>query len=420
MNRNITEENIMKKSYKNIDDFLEDLEDESLKEFTLDTGVFKKSDFRGPQFVSCIFHSGDHTPSLQITDKFFKCYSCGAKGSFVNFVMLNKSLSFFEAVKLIGDHFGSKIENMKSINTEKRSNIQRQWDQYLYDMSRAPREIQELKREYFPIDVGYDKDINYIVLPYTSKANQVLGFTKRVIGPTSDFRPKWKHSSGKEGLQEEIHNIFNLGNAIGEIGRTKQIIVTEGPKDVIAYLRQGINNVICVSGTSNATNIWDEFPVLDEIVLSFDNDKAGHHATIQSVIDLSKRYDFDKIKIVMLPEGQDPYDIDGNLLKELYDQRVSALDFVIEHSDPTDFNTLYNTTMMHNKFKVMAAGSRIKNMNHNELESWMRSEEKQIRRPKQDPEKERLLKIVNGEVQATQDEVYKATRILQLKYKIKL
>lgn len=410
----------MQKTYKNIDDFLEFLEEQSLKDYTLDTGVFQKKDFRGPQFVSCIFHSGDNTPSLQITDHFFKCYSCGSKGSMVNFVMLYKSVNFMEAISILADYYKVKVENMKSVNSEKRTKIESEWEMYLRDMEKAPEEIKKFRKDFWPIEIGYDKRTNYLVLPYTSKNNAILGFTKRVIGEVEPgVRPKWKHSSGYEGLQEQIHNIFNLGNAIGEIGKTKQIIVAEGPKDVIAYLRLGIKNVVCVSGTSNANNIWGEFPKLDEIILSFDNDDAGHHATINSVKELSKHYDFDKINLVILPEGKDPYDVDKKVLQEALDNKVSALEYVIKYSDPLDFYELYQTTAMHNKFRVLAAGTKIKNMNESELKSWMTSDVKK-KPKKKDNEKERLISIINGETDADQDEVFKATRVLQLKYKMKL
>lgn len=66
----------MKKEYNSIDEFLEDIHGTiSLKETVLSMGLLEEKDFKGT-LCNCIFHANDDTPSLQVTDNFFKCYAC--------------------------------------------------------------------------------------------------------------------------------------------------------------------------------------------------------------------------------------------------------------------------------------------------------------------------------------------------------
>ena len=56
----------MKKSYTNIQDFLDDVHNElDLKEILIDIEIIDKKDFNG-NFTNCVFHDGDNTPSLQV------------------------------------------------------------------------------------------------------------------------------------------------------------------------------------------------------------------------------------------------------------------------------------------------------------------------------------------------------------------
>ena len=90
----------MNQVYDNISDFMEAVHEEvNLKETVIDMGLISRDAFRKTQFCSCIFHQGDNTPSLQVTDKFFKCYACGtAKGDLIKFIQLYYNIDFMEAV----------------------------------------------------------------------------------------------------------------------------------------------------------------------------------------------------------------------------------------------------------------------------------------------------------------------------------
>lgn len=60
---------MMKKECKDMQDFIDDLHSQiSIKELLIDMGIVSKNDFKG-QFIKCLFHDGDITHSLQISER---------------------------------------------------------------------------------------------------------------------------------------------------------------------------------------------------------------------------------------------------------------------------------------------------------------------------------------------------------------
>ena len=55
----------------------------------------------------CPFHS-EKTPSftVHVVHQFYKCFSCGAGGDVIKFVMEKEGLSFFEALKSLAERYG--------------------------------------------------------------------------------------------------------------------------------------------------------------------------------------------------------------------------------------------------------------------------------------------------------------------------
>ena len=75
-------------------------------------------------FISCPFHTGDHTASLKIYDGIggFHCFGCGAHGSVIDFVMLLFNLNFQHAVLRLNADFHLGISSKKP-NRSERSKI---------------------------------------------------------------------------------------------------------------------------------------------------------------------------------------------------------------------------------------------------------------------------------------------------------
>ena len=53
-------------------------------------------------FISCPFHSGDHSPSMKIYPKDFYCHACGENGDIFTFVQKMDDCSFKEAFLKLG------------------------------------------------------------------------------------------------------------------------------------------------------------------------------------------------------------------------------------------------------------------------------------------------------------------------------
>lgn len=421
----------MKKEYKEMQDFIDDVHAQlSIKEMIIDMGIVTKEDFHG-DFISCMFHDGDNTPSLQVTENFWKCYGCGAKGDLFAFIMQYYNTDFVNAVKKLADFLNINISSIQWKFDSKYNKMKEEWNTYLEAMQEAPKEIQALKRDYFPQEIGYDPKLNYIVLALTSKTGSILGFTKRRVNDSIEFddngekRPKWKHSSLKNSLIAQCHNVFNLYTASPEIRKKKFVIVTEGPKDVIAYQRIGLNNSICVCGTSNSSNIWEMILPVKEIVLSMDLDKAGIEATIKTLLFLSPIFDIQNIFSVILPEGSDPYDVITNesqeKLKEYFENKIPAVEFLIKYGTVDDVRDLYNSTADYNKVYVLKSVCKVKGFSLKETESWLFNTLGSLNNSKDNKlsEKDKLLAIVNCEdINVPLIPIEKAKRILKLKYGI--
>ena len=442
---------MLKKEYKDISEFIDDIHEEvDLRDLIVDLGIIKdESEFHG-QFIRCIFHDNDDTPSLQIGEHFFRCYACGVKGDVIKFIMLYFNIDFIQACVKLAEILNVDLQSVKYKYNEKYDKLQKEWDNYLNAMENASKEIKQLQRDYFPQEIGYDSKINYIVLPITSKTGAILGFTKRRVNDEIEFveyesgrkikRPKWKHSSLNNSLIGQCHNIFNLSIASPEIVKTKKIITTEGPKDVIAYRKIGKNNTICCCGTSNSNNIWDILLPADEIILSFDLDEAGITATIKTTEYLSTIFDIKNITTVVLPNSKDPYDVVtlDNGIKELenyYNNRIPVINFIIKHGTAKDINNIYNNVEEFNKMFIIKSLCKLKCFSSGEAISYIESGSDKANKEKKldnknenirNSEKEKLISIINGESNNGYKEldsdplkaIDKAKKMLKLKYGI--
>ena len=437
----------MQKEYDNVSDFLADFKNEiSLKKLVIDMGIFKKEEF-DRDFVKCIFHENDDKPSLQIKDEFFKCYACGTKGDHITFIENYQNLDFMDSVKFLANFLNIKINNIKIVYDGKSQELKNEWNKYLNNMQKAPKDIKEEQRNFFPQEIGYDSETEYLVFALTSKTGSILGFTKRRIDSkhiekelgewsenkegekTFKFKyPKWKHSSLKDSLIDQCHNVFNLYNANKEIKRTGEVILCEGPKDVIGYQRINKNNSICCCGTQNANNIWDIVFPIDTIVLSMDGDNPGVKATIKDILYLCEFFDIKNLFCVVLPKNEDPYSVKSEVLEECYKNKITASEFLINNGIFNDIKDFYNKVPDYNKTYVLKDICRFKGFDVNEAESWLNKDNNMNSNNNSKSEKDILLAFVKGEDLNDNSmlstfhniSIEKAIKILKMKYGIEV
>ena len=413
----------MKDSYKDIKSFLDDIHKElSLKDTIINMGLMAEDDFRG-NFAHCIFHDGDHTPSLQVTDHFFKCYACGQKGDLISFITAFYNIDFNEAINKLAQFLHVTIENNSYQSNPLIKKLNDEQETYLKDMETAPEAAQKMQRMFFPQQIGYDKNIQYVTMPYTSKSGQILGFTKRRIDElVSDHNvnPKWKHSSQNDSLIAKCQNIFNLGNASPEVRKKETIILVEGPKDAIAYRKIGIENVVAISGTNNVYKIWDLILPVKNIILSLDGDTPGIHATLEAINELvNHNFQLSNITVIKF-DGQDPYDALDNL-KDYYNNRIQAVDFYLMNCNQQQAIQLYNSIPEYDKVPFIKSVCKNLMYSIDEASSWLKFDNIEQKNDNQLSEKDILIAIVEGkdiDVPLIADEE-KAKRILALKYGVK-
>jgi len=80
----------------------------------------------GANYMACCPFHKEKTPSFSVspTKQFYHCFSCGAHGSAIGFVMEHQGLSFPEAVQFLADclKFAGRKTTPKSVPNVKKSN----------------------------------------------------------------------------------------------------------------------------------------------------------------------------------------------------------------------------------------------------------------------------------------------------------
>lgn len=432
----------MKREYDNIDSFIKDLKDtESLRQTIIDMGYLKEDDFSGSK-CSCIFHKGDRTPSLQVTDHFFKCYGCSAKGDLIKWVSMVDNLSFIESIDKLASFFNCDIKKSGKIskNSLLRNKLKNEWETYLEDFKKEVvdnKDLLELAKKYFPFPVGYDKSINYLVLAFTTKSGNIAGFTKRRINEND--MPKWRHSNMENSLLSECHNIFNLANACKSIKENNgEVLISEGPGDVVKLIHAGYKNSVAISGTSNFTDkMLDILDPVNSFILVMDGDKAGIKATYNAVLTLStlRPHAILDSYVVPLPDGSDPGSLSKEELKQCIDNKQKMLDWFIDLKDDELLGFLVKTckseilkpqilqkAMVSRHCSFAQINEIIENGYQNYLKNNQVYEKKENRvQSPQDEYKLRLLatigKIKSPDIEMLDISEDKAKRILKLRYK---
>lgn len=345
----------MKQSYTDSKDFVEDLHKESVKSTLALLGYIDEEDFKGSK-ISCPFHGEDKTPSMQVTDNFFKCYGCGAKGDLIKWVELSDGLNFVEAIKHIAEGLQVSLESANFTEyTRMKLLIDKEWEGYKTDLNgmlavgnHFSSYLKSEIRKYFPQEVGLDKKTGYLVLPFTSKTGTVLGFTKRRL----DYKgvrdgAKWIHSSTHNSLIKYCSNIFNLGRAHKHINASKSVDLVEGPKDVAAMERAGFLSTVAVCGTSNVSvNVLTALGAIEELCLIMDGDAAGKKAIVAAIISISK-HNINLVSgatLVIMPEGEDPASLTQDELINLRQNPIDALPWFVSNASDDEIVSLVTTS----------------------------------------------------------------------------
>jgi len=355
--------------------------------------VLKK---KGREFVGvCPFHD-DKSPSMTVSPakQFYYCFSCGAGGNAIKFLMELQRQSFSDVVLELARKYQLPVETLEGPQQERlRQQLSRR-DQlhkvlalaagWFRSQLRSPegagalaylrdqRGLSETTLESFGLgyaperwdgllshlqqvegfapdlleaaglvvprrggDGFYDRFRHRVMVPITDRQGRIIGFGGRSL---DGGEPKYLNSPETEVFEKGKH-LFGLDKAVNAIRKDDRAVVVEGYFDVIALHAAGITNAVAALGTAlSSQQITQLCRCCDgkRLILNFDTDRAGVRAAqraIGEVEQLALQGQLE-LRVLHLPAGKDP----DEFLKEhgageyrsLLDQAPLWLDWQID------------------------------------------------------------------------------------------
>jgi DNA primase len=310
----------------------------------------------------CPFHN-DTRPSLQVSRQYqnFRCWSCGQTGDVFEFVMKFEKVSFGEALRMLADRAGIKLDGQASPQDEARSRLVRamKWAEEKYRACLMDDAAAELARAYLgerrlggntvrqfglgfapaagdwlvrqadrdgiPADVllevgliakrdenrgFYDRFRDRVMFPIRDARGQTVGFGGRIL-PSSPYAargPKY-YNSAETPLFHKSELIYGLDAARHAGAASGCLAVVEGYTDVMMAHQHGVGNVVATMGTAlTLSHVLQLRRYVPKVVLVFDGDEAGETATDKALELFWSQHDID-ITVTTLPDGLDPCDL---------------------------------------------------------------------------------------------------------------
>ena len=327
--------------------------------------VLKK---KGKEFVGiCPFHD-DSKPSMTVSPakQFYYCFSCGAGGNSIKFLMeftrnnftdvvlslakkndinvinvdgpqqeiykkqLSRREELYKILRVTKEWFKSQLNNSLGkeahhyLTSQRNLNIKNIND---FELGYAPNSWNDLfnylsKVEKFPLklilsaglviskdntDKVYDRFRNRLIVPIFDMQGRVVAFGGRSL---DGQEPKYLNSPETE-VFEKGKMLFAFDKASSNIRKRDKAVVVEGYFDVISLHSKGITNSVASLGTAlNKYQISQLCRCTDSknIIINFDSDNAGRLATkrvINEVESLSL-HDQINLKILQIKSYKDP------------------------------------------------------------------------------------------------------------------
>ena len=350
---------------------------------------------RGREFVGlCPFHE-DNSPSMTVSPakQIYHCFSCGAGGHSIKFLMELQQSSFTEVVLQLAQRYQVPVQTLSNDQQDRlqqqlshqeslyrvlalaagwfQTNLQQDRGQaalaYLkqrglggatmeqFQLGYAPDSWDALLRHLgqvegvtalqleatglaVPRQAGeghYDRFRHRLMIPIRDKQGRVVGFGGRSL---DGREPKYLNSP-ETAVFGKGKILFGLDMAVNAIHKADLAVVVEGYFDVMALHSAGVRNSVAALGT--ALSSWQitqlcRASASKRIVLNFDGDSAGTRATqraIQEVEQLALQGQLE-LRVFSLPPGQDPDDYLRQYGSGAYGQHLAAaplwLDWQIE------------------------------------------------------------------------------------------
>lgn len=302
---------------------------------------------RGAGLVGlCPFHD-DHHPSLYVSPAkgVWRCFSCGAGGNAIDFLMRAEQADFPTALRLLGQRLGIPVEESpltpgQAAKQEKRERLRVAclWaegrfrealpgspgEEYLAGRGLSPQTIARFHVGYcdgtlhaqgYPQEAlreaglaradGTDTLADRVVFPWRTVGGQVTGFGARLLDARTHGVSQKYVNSPDSPLFRKGRQLYGLYEARQAIAREGKAVVVEGYMDVLRLHERGVENAVATCGTAltpeQARLIRRLAPVA---VVAYDSDPAGEEATLRACDTLLR--EGVEARVARVPQGEDP------------------------------------------------------------------------------------------------------------------
>lgn len=345
---------------------------------------------KGANWMGCCPFHQEKTPSFSVnpTKGFYKCFGCGKGGTAFNFLMEMEGLNFPEAVERVAEMSGiplpERIDDRQFQQSKKRREEKKQLSEQIVELNQialefweselrgksnkakaakaylSERGISEEIQKQFRIGFSpdswdallnllnekgadeklieqsglvsvneekervFDRFRGRIMFPVLDVNGKPVAFGARAMG---DDQPKYLNSPETAAYVKGQH-LYGLFQSRESIRQKKFAILVEGYLDLIALYQFGITNVAASLGTAFTP---EQSKLLNrstkKVVINYDGDAAGIKAARRAIEELLPN-DLE-IKVLVLPNGQDPDDfVRANGAEAYNEARGRALPFL--------------------------------------------------------------------------------------------
>ncbi|MFO0903621.1 MAG: DNA primase [Pirellulales bacterium] len=175
----------------------------------------------------------------------------------------------------------------------------------------------------------YDRFRGRVIFPIHDTQRRPIAFGGRVL-PGSDREGAKYVNSPETRLFTKSDNLYAFDLARDVVQKERSVVVVEGYTDVVLAHQSGVTNVVAVLGTAiNQRHIRLLRRFAETIYLVLDGDVAGQRRT-NEVLELFVAEAMD-LRIMTLPEGQDPADFFLSQGAEAFRQMLGTAVDALEH-----------------------------------------------------------------------------------------
>ncbi|MFA4880237.1 MAG: DNA primase [Candidatus Doudnabacteria bacterium] len=340
----------------------------------------------------CPFHS-EKTPSFYVSPEkqIWHCFGCEAGGDIFTFVQKMEGLEFREALKILAEKAGVKLEARDpNLETERdrlvslcewaarffhqallRSREGKIARDYLVSRKVGEKMIQKFLLGYSPFSwhltmdflrkkgfsaaeifaAGlasqktpgrfYDRFRGRLTFPLRNIHGQAIGFGARVLNEERDHLGKYINSP-QSLIYDKSGLLYALDQAKQMIKKENLCIAVEGYLDVISSHQVGVTNVVGVSGTAlTPAQLILMKRYTHNLALCFDADMAGVGAAkrgIENAIAAGLA-----VRVIILPKDEDPDSLirkNPELWREATKRAVGIMEFyfdlALKHYNPEE------------------------------------------------------------------------------------